>query len=51
MTDYFNAIIDLILNSSDPDAMMKRANELIDLAEGFQTQTVVVPLTEQRVVL
>lgn len=51
MTDYFTAIIDLILNSSDPDAMMARANELIDLAEGFQTQSVAVPLTEQRVAL
>lgn len=51
MTNYFTAILDLILNSSDPDAMMKRANELIDLAEGFQTQTVAVPLTEQRAVL
>ena len=51
MTDYFAAIIDLILNSPDPEAMLKRANALIDLAEGYQTQTSAVPLTEQRVAL
>ena len=51
MTDYFEAIIDLILNSPDPEAMLKRANALIDLAEGYQTQTSAVPQTERQVAL
>lgn len=51
MTDYFDAIIDLILNSPDPEAMLKRANALIDLAEGCRTQTSVAPQTEQRAAL
>ena len=51
MTDYFAAIIDLILNSPDPSATLKRANELIDLAEGSQIQISAVPQTEQRVAL
>jgi hypothetical protein len=51
MNDYFAAIIDLILNSPDPGATLKRANELIDLAEGCQIQTSAVPQTEQRAAL
>ena len=51
MTDYFEAIIYLILNSPDPEAMLKRANALIDLAEDYQTQTSVAPQTEQRAAL
>jgi hypothetical protein len=51
MTDYFAAILDLILNSPDPNATLKRANELIDLAEDSQIQISAVPQTEQRVAL
>ena len=51
MTDYFDTIIDLILNSPDPEAMLKRANALIDLAEGCRTQTSAVPLTDRQVAL
>ena len=50
MTDYFAAIIDLILNSPDPNATLKRANELIDLAEDSQIQISAVPQIEQRAV-
>lgn len=51
MTDYFDAIIDLILNSPDPEAMLKRANALIDLVEGCRKQTSAVPQTERRAAL
>jgi hypothetical protein len=51
MNDYFAAILDLILNSPDPEATLKRANALIDLAEGYQTQTSAVPQTERQVAL
>lgn len=51
MTDYFDAIVDLILNSPDPEAMLIRANALIDLAEGCRKQTSAVPLTERQVAL
>lgn len=51
MTDYLAAILDLILNSPDPEAMLKRANALIDLAEGYRTQTSAVPQTERQVAL
>lgn len=50
MTDYFAAIIDLILNSPDPSATLKRANELIDLVEDSQIQIFAVQQTEQRAV-
>lgn len=49
--DYIAAIIDLILNSPDPEATLKRANELIDLAEGSQKRTSADPQTERRVAL
>lgn len=43
MTDYLAAILDLILNSPDPDATLKRANALIDLIEDCQVKTSAVP--------